>query len=78
MISPKAGDLETPHLPLGNSSQSFVQAIYDICLFAQKIGLTVSSAQDLKDGFLQGSHFYFLSIFKLCMISITDFSRFRV
>src|SRR2546421_5878566 len=41
--SPNAGDRESPHLPLGNSSQSCVRITYDLFRFLQKIGLTFSS-----------------------------------
>src|SRR3954454_6209539 len=53
--SPKAGDLESPHLPLGNSSQSWVLVTYDLLRFFQKIGRTSSSLRPRPSDFLQGS-----------------------
>ena len=53
--SPKAGDLESPHLPLGNSSQSCVRVTYDLFLFFQKMGRTSSSLRPSPRDCLHGS-----------------------
>src|SRR4051794_16843557 len=52
--SPKAGERESPHLPLGNSSHSWVLEIYDLLRFLQKMGRTSSSRRPNPSDCFQG------------------------